>query len=108
MLFNGGSFGVCIWLINSEIYPLFVRGKGASLGAFSNWFFTLVVSLTTLSLITSLGAIYTFWLYALISFIALVFIIFLVPETKGKTLEEIELELKEHRFYPYQQKSRIF
>lgn len=106
MLFNGGSFGVCIWLINSEIYPLFVRGKGASLGAFSNWFFTLIVSLTTLSLVTNLGATYTFWLYALISFIALVFIIFLVPETKGKTLEEIEVELKEHRFYYCQQKDK--
>lgn len=82
MLFNGGSFGVCIWLINAEIYPLFVRGKGASLGAFSNCFFTLIVSLTTLSLVTDLGATYTFWLYALISFIALVFIICLVPETK--------------------------
>lgn len=104
MLFNGGSFGVCIWLINSEIYPLFIRGKGASIGAFSNWFFTLIVSLTTLSLVKTLGATYTFWLYALISTLALIFIYALVPETKGKSLEEIELELKNHRFYAFQQK----
>ncbi|WP_408869636.1 sugar porter family MFS transporter [Commensalibacter oyaizuii] len=104
LMLNCGGFGVCIWLINAEVYPLFVRGKGASLGSFSHWFFDLIVTLTTLSLVTALGATYTFWLYALISIIAVIFIIFLVPETKGKTLEEIEGDLKANRFYPYQQK----
>lgn len=104
LMLNCGGFGVCIWLINAEVYPLFVRGKGASLGSFSHWFFDLIVTLTTLSLVTALGATYTFWLYALISIGAVVFIIFLVPETKGKSLEEIERELRENRFYPFQQK----
>lgn len=104
MMLNCGSFGVCIWLINSEVYPLFVRGKGASLGAFSHWTFDLIVTLTTLTLVTSLGATHTFWLYAVISVGALAFVYFLVPETMGKSLEEIEHELREHRFYPYQQK----
>lgn len=104
LMLNCGGFGVCIWLINAEVYPLFVRGKGAALGAFSHWFFDLIVTLTTLSLVTALGATYTFWLYALISIGALVFIFYLVPETKGKTLEEIEGDLKENRFYAYQQK----
>lgn len=104
MMFNCGGFGVCVWLITAEIFPAFVRGKGASIGAFSNWFFTLVVSLTTLSLVNDLGPSFTFWLYAGISVIALLFIFYLIPETKGKTLEAIETELKEHRFYAYQQK----
>ncbi|CAK7193432.1 putative metabolite transport protein CsbC [Commensalibacter sp. Nvir] len=104
MMLNCGGFGVCIWLINSEIYPLFVRGKGASLGAFSHWIFDLLITLTTLSLVTALGATYTFWLYALISIVALLFIIFLIPETKGKTLEEIEFDLKQNRFYAFQHK----
>ncbi|QDE39706.1 sugar porter family MFS transporter [Luteibacter pinisoli] len=104
MMLNCGSFGVCIWLINAEVYPLFVRGKGSSLGSFSHWFFDLIVTLTTLSLVTWLGATHTFWLYAAISLVALVFIYYLVPETMGKSLEEIEHELREDRFYPYQQK----
>ncbi|CAI3936890.1 MFS family (AraJ) (PDB:4LDS) [Commensalibacter communis] len=104
LMLNCGGFGVCIWLINAEVYPLFVRGKGAALGSFSHWFFDLIVTLTTLSLVTALGATYTFWLYALISIVSVIFIIFLVPETKGKSLEGIEGELKANKFYPYQQK----
>jgi hypothetical protein len=104
LMLNCGGFGVCIWLINSEVYPLFVRGKGASLGAFSHWFFDLLVTLSTLSLVTWLGASHTFWLYALISLGALVFIYYMVPETMGKSLEQIEHELREERFYPFQQK----
>ncbi|UPG92602.1 sugar porter family MFS transporter [Luteibacter aegosomatissinici] len=104
MMLNCGSFGICIWLINSEVYPLFVRGKGASIGAFSHWTFDLIVTLTTLSLVTWLGATHTFWLYAVISVFALAFVYYLVPETAGKSLEEIEHELREHRFYPFQKK----
>ena len=73
MAFNC-SFGVCLWLINAEVYPLFVRGKGASVGAFSHWVFNLLVTLTTLSLINALGTSGTFWLYAAISTLALVFL----------------------------------
>ncbi|WP_241569466.1 sugar porter family MFS transporter [Rosenbergiella collisarenosi] len=104
LMLNRGGFGVCIWLINAEVYPLFVRGKGASLGAFSHWIFDLLVTLTTLSLVTWLGASYTFWLYAAISVGALVFIIYLVPETKGKSLEQIEQDLKNKKFYAFQNK----
>lgn len=105
LMLNCGGFGVCIWLINSEVYPLFVRGKGAALGAFSHWSFDLLVTLTTLSLVTWLGATHTFWLYAVISVGSLVFIYYLVPETMGKSLEQIEHELRDHQFYPYQKKA---
>lgn len=94
------SFGVCLWLINAEVYPLFVRGKGASVGAFSHWSFDLVVTLTTLTLINALGTAGAFWLYALISCAAVVFIIRYVPETKGRSLEQIEADLKNGIFFP--------
>lgn len=94
------SFGVCLWLINAEVYPLFVRGKGASMGALSHWVFNLLVTLTTLSLISTLGTSGTFWLYAVITTIALVFIVRYVPETKGRSLEEIESDLKKGVFFP--------
>jgi hypothetical protein len=82
-----------------------VRGKGAALGAFSHWSFDLIVTLTTLSLVTWLGATHTFWLYAAISVFSLVFIYYLVPETMGKSLEKIEHELRDRQFYPYQKKA---
>ncbi|MCM5704238.1 sugar porter family MFS transporter [Larsenimonas salina] len=99
MAFNC-SFGVCLWLINAEVYPLFVRGKGASVGAFSHWIFNLIVTLTTLTLINALGTSGTFWLYALISTLALVFVIRYIPETNGRSLEQIEADLKAGTFFP--------
>lgn len=97
------SFGVCLWLINAEVYPLFVRGKGASVGAFSHWSFDLLVTLTTLTLINALGTSGAFWLYALITCAAIVFIIRYVPETKGRSLEQIEADLKNGVFFPSDQ-----
>ncbi|RJS94117.1 sugar porter family MFS transporter [Salinisphaera sp. Q1T1-3] len=94
------SFGVALWLINAEVYPLFVRGKGASVGAFSHWGFDLLVTLTTLTLINSLGTSGAFWLYAIISAIAVVFVIRYIPETKGRSLEQIEADLKAGQFFP--------
>jgi len=94
------SFGVCLWLINAEVYPLFVRGKGASVGAFSHWSFDLLVTLTTLTLINTLGTSGAFWLYAGITCVAVVFIIRYVPKTKGRSLEQIEADLKNGHFFP--------
>ena len=54
------------------------------------WAFDLIVTLTTLSLVTWLGVAYTLWLYTGISLLSLIFIYRYVPETKGKSLEEIE------------------
>ena len=94
------SFGVVLWLINAEIYPLFVRGKGASVGAFSHWGFDLLVTLTTLTLINALGTAGAFWLYAVISAVAVIFIVRYIPETNGRSLEAIEADLKAGRFFP--------
>ncbi|WP_106475993.1 sugar porter family MFS transporter [Phytohalomonas tamaricis] len=98
------SFGVCLWLINAEVYPLFVRGKGASVGAFSHWGFDLLVTLTTLSLVSALGAAYAFWLYGAISVLAVLFVLRYVPETNGRTLEDIEQDLKDGVFFPHQKR----
>lgn len=101
---NCGGFGVCLWLIISEVFPLYVRSKGASIGAFSHWAFNLVVSLTTLSMIAHIGLSYAMWVYAAISVLAVLFIIFMVPETSGRSLEEIEHDLRHNRFFPSSKK----
>ncbi|MCH9626908.1 MAG: putative metabolite transport protein CsbC [Chlamydiales bacterium] len=84
------SLGPIFWLLIAEIYPLSVRGKAMSVATFINWSANLLVAITFLTLIKTLGQANTFWLYGLISIGCWLFIYFVVPETKGKTLEEIE------------------
>jgi SP family galactose:H+ symporter-like MFS transporter len=89
-----GSFaiglGPVFWLMISEIYPLRVRGAAMSIATFANWGLNLVVAVTFLTLVGALGRPDTFWLYAVIGLGAWLFIYRLVPETRGRSLEEIE------------------
>ncbi|MFF7738893.1 sugar porter family MFS transporter [Streptomyces sp. NPDC007984] len=106
MVANNGAFGVTIWLVNAEVYPMKLRGKGGSFGAFSHWFFDFLIAATTLTMFQYLGAAGPFWLFTAISVISLAFVYFLLPETKGKSLELIERELHQGRFYQYQRRGR--
>jgi len=91
-----GSFAVGLgpvfWLILSEIYPLRIRGRAMSIGTAANWITNLIVALSFLTLTQVLGKPATFWLYGAVSVGAWLFAFFLVPETKGKSLEEIEAQ----------------
>jgi SP family arabinose:H+ symporter-like MFS transporter len=78
------------WLIISEIFPTKIRGRAASVATSALWSGTLVVTFTFLSLVHSLGLAGTFAIYGALSFFCLVYIWKAVPETKGKTLEEIQ------------------
>jgi sugar porter (SP) family MFS transporter len=84
------GLGPIFWLMISEIYPLKVRGAAMSVATVANWAMNLVVAVTFLTLVEVLGRPETFWLYGLIAVAAWVFFYLLVPETKGKTLEQIE------------------
>jgi len=84
------SFGPVFWLMSAEIFPTRVRASGASISSFANWAANLLVSITFLSLIGALGAPATFWLYASFGVLAFIFSWLLVPETKGRSLEQIE------------------
>ncbi len=84
------SLGPIFWLLIAEIYPLKVRGIAEGTAAGANWAFNFLVSLTFLTLIQILGSSWTFWLYAALAIASWFFSYYLVPETKGRTLEEIE------------------
>jgi MFS transporter, SP family, galactose:H+ symporter len=84
------SLGPIFWLLIAEIYPLRVRGLAMGVATTANWASNLLVALTFLSLTERFGPSLTFWLYALLTVVALVFAYTLVPETKGRTLEAIE------------------
>jgi len=84
------SLGPIFWLMIAEIYPLKIRGLAEGMAATFNWGSNLLVSLTFLTLVEKLGASSTFLLYAFASVASWLFAYYLVPETKGRTLEEIE------------------
>jgi sugar porter (SP) family MFS transporter len=84
------GIGPIFWLIISEIYPLAVRGAAMSAATVANWSMNLVVAVSFLTLVKVLGHASTFLLYGVITIGAWFFIYKLVPETKGKTLEQIE------------------
>jgi SP family galactose:H+ symporter-like MFS transporter len=84
------GLGPVFWLMISEIYPLKIRGRAMGVATVANWGSNLLVALTFLSLLRAIDRPWTFWLYALVGIIAWFFVLRMVPETKGKTLEQIE------------------
>lgn len=84
------SMGPVPWLMIAEIFPLRVRGRAASIASSANWGCNLIVSFTFLTLLKSLGNAPTFWLYGTVGILGILFVWKLVPETKGRSLEDIE------------------
>jgi MFS transporter, SP family, galactose:H+ symporter len=93
------SLGPIFGLLIAEIYPLKIRGIAEGTAAGSNWAANLLVSITFLSLVQALGPSWTFWLYGLLAIATWIFSYYLVPETKGRTLEEIEQTWRSGRSY---------
>jgi sugar porter (SP) family MFS transporter len=94
------SLGPVFWLMNSEIYPLKVRSKAAGVGTMANWTSNFAISLTFLPLINLLGRSGAFWAFAVVGAFTIWFCWKLVPETKGKELEQIEAIFKERAGEP--------
>lgn len=84
------GFGPVSWLVISEIFPLRVRSSAFSVAAASNFASNIAVAFLFSSLQTWLTTSGAYFLYAGMSILSLIFVIFVVPETKGKTLEQIE------------------
>ena len=89
------SQGAVIWVFISEIFPNSVRSQGGSLGSFTHWIMAAIIS-TTFPVIVEgsrLGGYYSFLFYTVMMVLHLLFVWFFLPETKGRTLEEIQKEL---------------
>lgn len=87
------SLGPITFVVTSEIFPLNIRGVGMSLSMSCNWFCNMLVAMTFLTLIQFFGMTHTFYFYAMMCFVALSFVYYFVPETKGVSLENIESNL---------------
>ena len=86
------AMGPIGWLLCSEIFPNRVRGRAMSAAAFTVWVSCWVVAQTfpMLNDTPAIGPAKTFWVYAVVSLFSFVFVLTCVPETKGRTLEQIE------------------
>jgi len=87
------SLAPVVWVVISEIFPNRIRGAAMAIAVSALWIACFILTLTFPILNSSLGSAGTFWLYAAICVAGFVFIKFRLPETKGKTLEQIEREL---------------
>jgi MFS family permease len=96
------GMGPVFWLLSQELFPTRLRGAGASIAALANWAANLLVSITFLSLIGAAGKPLTFWIYAAFGVLSFAFTWVLVPETRGKRLEQIEAYWERGRTWPDQ------
>lgn len=84
------AWGPCTWLIMSEIFPVRARGRASGICTLFNWFCSFVITKTFSGLLKAFTAAGTFWFFGSLAFLAVLFVFFFVPETKGKSLEEIQ------------------
>ncbi|MDP4240460.1 MAG: sugar porter family MFS transporter [Bacteroidota bacterium] len=82
-----------MWIVISEIFPNQIRGIAMSIATFALWSACFILTYTFPLLNTGLGAAGTFWVYGIICLLGGIFVSLKVPETKGKSLEELEKEL---------------
>ena len=84
------AMGPVVWVLLAEIFPTSIRGRAMSVATLALWIACFAVSQTVPWMFKRIGPPATFGTYAAMCAVALVFVIMFVPETKGKTLEEIE------------------
>lgn len=87
------GFGPIPWMISAEVYPAEVKSSASSAAGTFNWFLAFLVTKFYIDVKNAVGGDVTFYIFSAISLAGTVFIYFFVPETKGKTLEQIQIEL---------------
>jgi len=91
------SLAPITWVVLSEIFPNKIRGIAMSIATLSLWIASFVLTFTFPILNDFLGSYGTFWSYSVICILGFIFIRARLPETKGKSLEEIEMELTKNK-----------
>lgn len=84
------AMGPLPWIVCSEIFPTKLRGRAMSVATFCIWTGCLIVAQTFPKLLQTIGPSWTFWTYGACSAVTFLLVLVLLPETKGRTLEEIE------------------
>ena len=94
VFFVQSFIGTLIWLMLSEIFPMSIRGYCMGIAVFCLWGINTIISYVFPYMITNLGSSGTFGIFAAINVASLFFVIKFAPETRGRTLEELEDEFR--------------
>jgi sugar porter (SP) family MFS transporter len=99
-----GSWGSIVWVMLGEIFPLGIRATAMGVATVLLWIANFIVAFAFPPLLEALGVGWLFSIFALICLAAVAFVWFLVPETKGRSLEEIEADLRDVAVAPMTEK----
>ncbi|MFG2742520.1 sugar porter family MFS transporter [Streptomyces chartreusis] len=94
LAFQQGAISPVTWLMLSEIFPMRMRGFGMGVAAVVLWLTNFVIGLVFPSLVSGIGISNTFFLFVVAGLFSLTFVKLYVPETKGRSLESLEAELR--------------
>jgi sugar porter (SP) family MFS transporter len=86
----GVGLGPGVWVVISELFPTRIRGRAMSIATLCLWLACILITSTFLTLVEAIGSSGAFWVYAAMSLVTFVFVWRVMPETKGRSLEEIE------------------
>jgi len=89
------SQGAVIWVFISEIFPNDVRSQGQALGSFTHWFMATIIAFVFPYMSEKIGGGNSFLIFTVMMALQLVFVLTIMPETKGKSLEELETNLRQ-------------
>jgi major inositol transporter-like SP family MFS transporter len=91
-----GFIGTLVWLLLSEIFPMAIRGFAMGIAVFFLWCVNAAISFVFPLLVEAAGATVTFALFAAVNVASFGFVKKFVPETRGRTLEELEDDFRTH------------
>jgi SP family sugar:H+ symporter-like MFS transporter len=91
VFFFNGTWGPVMWVMLGEMFPNQIRGSGLAVSGLAQWLANFGVTITFPILLTTIGLEWTYSIYAAFGLISLIFVIKLIPETKGKELEDMDL-----------------
>jgi sugar porter (SP) family MFS transporter len=100
------SISPLFWLMTAELFPNRLRASGASCATVANWSANLLITLTFLTAVDALGKDIVFWIYAAFAAVGILFVRFLVPETKDRPLEDIDDYWTNGRQWPERSRER--
>lgn len=95
LCFQQGALSPVTWLLLAEVFPMRIRGLLMGSSVFALWCTNFTISLTFPWLLSKLGIAYTFLCFGLIGILGAIFVLKFIPETKGRSLEQIEQYFKE-------------
>ena len=96
LAFMQSCIGPILWLLLSEIIPLRYKGIGMGICVLFVWVVNFIMGLIFPTLLSSFGLNFTFLVFVIVGFFSIAFVRFFVPETKGKTLEQIEKQFRNY------------